>query len=80
MVGEAMGRDEVEEGNEEEDDDDGGEGGRKRRGTKGKVSAIKVADIELPEIVKREGWRVVRDGVETANVVLKEELTDGWVV
>ena len=51
---------------------------RKRRG--GASSVVKVADIELPNKAKKEGWKVVRQEMEQAEIVVKEELTDGWVV
>lgn len=71
-----------------DEEEDGNDGGAERHGGQGRISsrrrgtinAVKVADIEMPDTVKKEGWKVVRAGMDKANVVIKEELTDGWVV
>ena len=80
LVREAMGK----EDDDDDDDSDGGEVAGERDGDRGgktgRVSVVKVADIEMPEKVKKEGWKVVRERLEKAEVVVREELTDGWVV
>lgn len=77
LVREAMGREEEDEEEEDDDDEDEEEG----RGKQKRKLEIKVADIEVPEKVKRAGWEVVRAKLEGAEeIVVKEEVTDGWEV
>ena len=80
LVREAMGR--GEEAGEEEgrDVNGGGNGDGDGDGRERRKSGVRVADVAVTERVRELGRRVVRRGVDGVEVVIKPELTDGWVV